>query len=309
VPPHRRADILSRLRKVANSKTTDPMGFNFANLFVQHKELIKTIGRPLLVAFSLASAHYFGFMSSVPFEIASVVTLDFFPAFITTFSFYFLLCYTISRVVAFIASQLFFAGGHTLAAFSLQLRKRWPRHFSRSAVKLYKESIKYENPAYYTMLVLTFLILFNFSYLELIYTRVGETTWLYLLVAIVAIALKFGFLARPPSTVISRLRDPKRIAYRRQASKAAIYFGTAITLAFSYYAGILRYDKLKNEQPVAIESVQFTGTANILLKSGNSQLTLIQTQAKREYVFFNQHLLIRHEIKRSLEKAATQSEG
>jgi len=300
VPRYRRADILSRLTKSANSKKDAPIAFNFANLLGRRNELIKTIGRPLLVALSLASAHYFGFMSSVPFEIASVVTIDFLPAFITTFSFYFLLCYTISSVVAFIVSQVFFSAGHTLAAFSLQPRKRWPTRFAQTSIKLFKESIKYEVPAYYLVLAITFLLLFNISYLELLYTRVGITTWIYLLIALIAMALKVGFLARPPAVVISRLRDKKRVAYRRQAARSAIYFATAIALAFSYYAGLLRFDKLKNEQPVSIESEHFIGSANILLKSGSSHLTLLRDEEKIEYVYFNQNLSIRHVIKRNM---------
>lgn len=309
MPPYRRADILSRLKKSANHKPSAPFNFNFGNLLGRRSDLIKSIGRPLLAALSLASAHYFGFISSIPFEIASVVTIDFLPAFITTFSFYFLLCYTISRVVAFIASQLFFSAGHTLAAFSLQLRRHWPNSFGRSAVKIYKESTRYEDPAYYAALLLTFLLFFNISYLEFKYASIGETTWLYLLVAVIAIALKLGFLARAPTIVIHRLLDPKRIAYRRQAAKAIIYFGTAIALAFSYYAGLLRFDKLTNEQPVAIKSVHFTGVANILLKSGNSQLSLIQSEENREYVFFNENLSIRHKIKKIVKKGDKNPEG
>lgn len=187
------------------------------------------------------------------------------------------------------------ATGHATAALLLRLRRHWPKHFHRTASIAYKEATKYEAPAYYVVLLLSFGFLFNISYLELIYTNIGETTRSYIILTLIAIALKLGFLARSPAKVIRRLRDENRVAYRRQAVKSAIYFSSAIALAFSYYAGLLRFDKLKNENPVTINSEHYTGTANILLKSGNAQLALQHDGKQREFVFFNQHISLRLE--------------
>jgi len=57
-----------------------------------------------------------------------------------------------------------------------------------------------------------------------------------------------------------------------------------------------------------ISSEHFTGAANVLLRSGNSQLVLRHTEEQREYIYFNQHISIRIEIKPNA-KTETQSEG
>ena len=248
-----------------------------------------SITQLIFIALSLASTHYFGFMSKIPFEITSIVTLEFLPAFIGAFVFYTLLCYTIAKVVAFFFSQLVFSAGHTLAAFTLWLRRHWPKIVNRSATKLYREAIQYERPAYNITLGIVFLILFNISYLELFYTSFGEHTKIFIFIAAFAILLKIGFLARSPRKVVRRLRDEKRVAYRRQLTRASIYFGASLAVAFTYYAGILRFEKLQKENPTTIESKTFKGNANILLKSGNSFLALRQTDALREYIYFNEH--------------------
>jgi len=307
VPAYRKERIVNKL-SLTQAKSAPPSTITFTKFIGEFKGWPSTVGRAVLVALSLASAHYFGFMSRTPFEIASIVTIDFLPTFISTFSFYFLLCYTVSRVFAFIASQMLFATGHTLAALSLRLRRHWPHHFARTATKVYKESIIYENPAYLSALFIGTLFLFNISYLELSHTNFGEAALTYTLITIIAISFKLGFLARSPAKVIKRLRDEKRVANRRKIKKTAIYFGSAIALAFSYYAGLLRFDKLTNEHPVMINSGHFTGAANVLLRSGNSQLVLRHTEEQREYIYFNQHISIRIEIKRNA-KTETQSEG
>ncbi len=248
-----------------------------------------SIAQLLFIALSLASTHYFGFMSKMPFEITSIITIEFLPAFIGTFTFYTLLCYTIAKVIAFFISQLSFSAMHTAAAFTLRLRKYWPQRFNQSASKLYREATQYESTIYSTTLIIIFLLLFNVSYLELFYTQIGKSAILLTSITTLAVILKIGFLARSPARVIERLRDEKRIAYRRQLGRASIYLGASLAVAFTYYAGILRFEKLHNENPTNIESGFFEGSANILLKSGNSFLALRKTNDSREYIFFNEH--------------------
>jgi len=228
-------------------------------------------------------------MSRMPFEIASIITIDFLPAFIGTFAFYTLLCYTIAKVIAFFISQLSFSAMHTVAALTLRLRKQWPQRFNRSASKTYRDANKYESPTYSTTLIVIFLLLFNVSYLELLYTKVSSFAIFLTFITILAIVLKIGFLARSPARVMRRLLDKKRVAYRRQLGRASIYLGASLVVALAYYAGILRFEKLQNESPTNIKSDFFEGSANILLKSGNSFLALRKTENTREYIFFSEH--------------------
>lgn len=194
---------------------------------------------------------------------------------------------------------------HTVAAFTLRLRKYWPHRFNRSASKLYREANLYERTIYSTTLIIIFLLLFNVSYLELFYTQIGASAIALTSITVLAVILKIGFLARSPARVIKRLRDEKRVAYRRQLGRASIYLGASLTVAFTYYAGILRFEKLQNESPTNIQSDFFEGAANILLKSGNSFLALRKTESAREYIFFNEHNSISLAIESQTKKVPT----
>ncbi|VXC46873.1 hypothetical protein [Pseudomonas sp. 8O] len=249
------------------------------------EDSIKAIVKATLVVLSLASAHYSGFMTQVPFEMLSIVAVDFLSAFISVFVFYFLMSYTIARVFAFAISQFYFSFFHAIAAFALRLRRHWPLRFNRSAPKIYKESMVYEKVLYWVVFAIGVYLVFNFSYLKVKYSEISKVVWFLGGSMVVALVLKAGFLARSPVVVIKRLFDRKRIAYRRQLLNAFIYFLTGISLAFSYYLGIVRFDKIMEEDAVYISSEKFKGMANVLIKSGDSFL-LIDKDAEFETFFY-----------------------
>lgn len=249
------------------------------------KDTAKTVVRFFLVVLSFASAHYSGFMSSVPFEMLSIVAVDFLSPFIALFVFYFLMCYTVARVIAFAISQFYYSFFHTMAALFLWLKKRWPNKFKRTGPKLYKEAILYESFFYWVVGVVVLYFSFDFSYLKVDFSSVNNAIWFLCLFVFVALVMKAGFFARTPKKVVKRLFDRRRIAYRRQLLKAFIYFLTGVSLGFSYYFGTVRFDKVMGESPVYIESENFTGMANILMKSGDSFL-LVDKNASAETFYY-----------------------
>lgn len=141
--------------------------------FGANKSSVKLAVRVVLVALSLASAHYSGFMSHVPFELVSIVAVDLLPSFISIFVFYFILCYSIARVFAFGLSQFYSSFFHMFAAFVLRLRRHWPKRFGRAGVRVYKEAIHYEPFLYWFLCFFIFLFVFNFAYLDFTYSEVG----------------------------------------------------------------------------------------------------------------------------------------
>ncbi|MCE5364448.1 hypothetical protein [Pseudomonas anguilliseptica] len=260
------------------------------------EDSIKTIVKAVLVVLSLASAHYSGFMTQVPFEMLSIVAVDFLSAFISIFVFYFLMSYTIARVFAFALSQFYFSFFHAIAAFVLRLRRQWPLRFNRTGSKIYKESTVYEKVLYWIVFVVGVYFIFNFSYLKVKYSEVDQVVWFLGGSIVLALILKAGFLARSPKAVITRLFDRKRIAYRRQILRAFIYFLTGLSLAFSYYLGIVRFDKIMDEEAVYISSEKFTGMANVLIKSGDSFLLVDKSAGLESFFYVNGKFSVRLKV-------------
>lgn len=258
-----------------------------------NKKSINLTLRIFLVAFSMASAHYSGFISHMPFEFVSLVAVDMLPSFISVFVFYFIMCYSISRVFAFGFSQIYLSLGHALAAFVLRLRRHWPKKFNKSGRKMFKESIRYEPLAYWFLCLTILFMVFNYSYLKFEYGAVGDLSLMLMLGVITALVLKSGLMARSPRTVLKRLLDRKRVALRRSMLKAFIYFLTGGALSISFYTGYVRYDKILKENEVYLEVGKFTGEVNVLMSANGSLVAVDQKTAPETYYFLNDKLLVR----------------
>lgn len=283
----RSSKIIEKLFGNGRSTDVERGGFvsNLAKIMGLRKDSIQAVAKSMLVVLSLASAHYCGFMTRVPFEMVSIVGVDFLSAFISIFVFYFVMCYTISRVFAFSGSQLVISCFHTFAAFVLLLRRKWPGRFSRSGSKVYKDTLRFESFIYYVFMVSGLCLLFNLSYLKIKYSEMNEGVWYFGVGIFAALFLKAGFLARHPAKVFGRLHDKKRVAYRRQVLKAFLYFLAGLSLAFSYYIGVVRFDKIMGENAVRIESEVFSGEAVMLMKSGSSFLLVDNTSGVKEFYY------------------------
>lgn len=297
----RNANVVYRLINKNKVGEVEVGGFLFglAKLVGMRKDSIQAVAKSILVILSLASAHYCGFMTRVPFEMVSIVAVDFLSAFISVFVFYFVMCYTISRVFAFSISQLVISAFHAFAAFVLLLRRKWPGRFNRSGSKVYKDTLRFEGFIYYVFLVFGLCLLFNLSYLKIKYSEVNEGVWYFGVGIFVALFLKAGFLARHPAKVFRRLHDKKRVAYRRQVLKAFLYFLTGLSLAFSYYIGVVRFDKVMGENTVRIESEVYSGEAVMLMKSESSFLLVDNSGGFKEFYYISDSFSVKLESRSS----------
>lgn len=300
----RNANVIGRLigKGKADEASNKGLLLSLARIMGVRKDSLQAIVRSVLVILSLASAHYCGFMTRVPFEMVSIVAVDFLSAFISVFIFYFIMSYTISRVFAFSISQLVISGFHAFAAFVLLLRRKWPGRFNRSGSKVYKDTLRFESVIYYVFLIFGLCLLFNLSYLKIRYSEVNEGVWYFGGGIFVALFLKAGFLARHPAKVISRLRDKKRVASRRQVFKAFLYFSTGLSLAFSYYIGVVRFDKIMGEEAVYIDSEVYSGSAIMLMKSGESFLLVNNSGGIKEFYYVADGFSVKLEGKKKKEE-------
>lgn len=261
----RNAAVISKLLGAGKENEKEGEGLFMAlnKVLGVRKESIKSFAKFVLVVLSLASAHYSGFMTQVPFEMVSVVAVDFLSEFISVFVFYFVMCYTIARVFAFSLSQFIVSCFHTITALFLRLKRRWPVLLNRSSARMYKDSVRLEGVIYGFFLVSGMYILFDFCY------------------------LRVDYLA------LVRLRDKKRIALRRLVFKSFTYFAAGFLMGFSFYLGYLRFDKVVDEDAVSIESKIFSGMATVLMKSGESFLLLDGSANVETFYYVNDKFSVR----------------
>lgn len=265
------------------------------------KTSLMSVAKFVFIIFSLASAHYMGFLTQVPFEILSIVAVDFLPAFISLFAFYFLLSYTIAKVFSFVLSQLYLSSFYTVASIGLRVRRHWPERFNRVGAKIYREASRAENIIYWMVFALVFLFVFNFSYVRVQVASIGEVVWVFSVGVFIALLFKAGLGARGPLQVVRRMFDRNRIAYRRRLLSALLYFVMGVSLTVSFYTGIVRFEKLVSEDEVSVESKLYVGRSNILIKSGGALLVFNKSSNPQSYIYITDDLLVHFEVRKKSE--------
>lgn len=289
----RNPDVVRRLaRRVKDDQKNGVFDF-FSKYFGANRSSLKLAIQTLLVALSLASAHYSGFMSHMPFELVSIVAVDFLPSFISVFVFYFILCYSIARVFAFCISQLYVSLLHALAALVLRLRKHWPLKFGKAGVRMYRDAIYYEPILYWFLCILILLFVFNIAYLRFNYSALSAYSMLLGVGAIIALVVKAGFLARSPIVVLRRLFNKDRVALRRSILKACLYFITGSALVLSFFFGYIRFDKLIGEEEVFIGVGKFSGAVNVVMNSNGSFVAVDQKTTPNTYYYLSEGVIIK----------------
>ena len=288
----RNIDLIQRLKSRNKKAAGVERGQYIFKYFGLDKASAENYIKITLVVLSLASAHYSGFMSQVPFEMISITAVDFLPAFISVFVFYFVLSYSIARVFAFGLSQFYMSVFYSMLVLPLWLRKKWPEKFRKSGVKTYKEITKLDPFIYWLILGCILVYVFNFSYLKFDYFKIGGHVKFLAISVFVALIFKAGFTIRNPLVVFKRMVNKRRVAYRRSLLKAFIYFLTGFSLGLSFYAGVLRYDKVVAEDAVNLKIGEYSRFVNLLVSSGGAFLAVDKSQELEVYIYAKDNVLV-----------------
>ncbi|MEW6463001.1 MAG: hypothetical protein AB1459_17920, partial [Pseudomonadota bacterium] len=105
--------------------------------------------------------------------------------------------------------------------------------------------------------------------------------------------LKTDVLSRGAGQVKRRLFDKRRVRYRRKVLEAALYIVAGSMLAFSFYSGYWRYDKLIGEEPLKIESDRYSGVVNVLIGSGSYFYGIERCSAGGNYIYVSNEFVVR----------------
>lgn len=238
---------------------------------LNNKKTRTTLAKLLLALLSLGSAHYIGFLIEIPFEMLSLISLEFAASFIALFAFYLTLSYTVSKVFSFALSQFYYSISALVASGVLAFRNARPKKPSSKLVKLHKDTPLLEKVSYWLAISICFPFLFNFSYLRLNIEQTSQLIAVTFFSILVASILKTEILIRPKRQ-IRRILDKKRSALRRRLFRDYIYLAAGSAVALSFYTGYLRYEKIMHEERPYIEHKKYNGWAKILMKSGSSYL-------------------------------------
>lgn len=106
--------------------------------------------------------------------------------------------------------------------------------------------------------------------------------------------------------VLKRLVNRDRLALRRSILKAFLYFLTGAAVVLSFYAGYIRFDKLRGEEEVFLEIGKFSGKVNVVMSSNGLFVAIDQKTTPETFYFLSDKLMIRLEEK---EQKGTGSEG
>lgn len=239
----------------------------------KNKKTIKSLAKSLLVLLSLGTAHYIGFLIEIPFEILSIISLEFLASFVALFVFYLTLSYIISRVFSFAASQAYYSASALLAGGTLTLKKFSPSRLNKASITIHKETPLAEKISYWIFMTTLFPFVFNFTYLKLNTKETSQLIITIISAIVISAILKTGIILGL-TRQIKRIIDKRRVALRRRLLLDYTYLIAGSALAISFYTGHLRYEKITHEERVYITHKHHTGWVRILMKSGNSYLLI-----------------------------------
>ncbi|MFI8980459.1 hypothetical protein [Ectopseudomonas khazarica] len=256
------------------------------------KRFVVSTGKSALILFSLVTAHYAGFLVRLPFEMLSIVAIDLLPLFVSLLVLYFSLCYTIAKVFSFTVQQ-FYSSFLILVVASVFRVGAWFGRLPKQGAKMYREVRVVEKIIYIFFLIMIFLFTFDFAYLNLSFEALKGWVGICAVISVVALLLKTDVLSRGAGQVKRRLFDKRRVRYRRKVLEAALYIVAGSMLAFSFYSGYWRYDKLIGEEPLKIESDRYSGVVNVLIGSGSYFYGIERCSAGGNYIYVSNEFVVR----------------
>ncbi|QXH48126.1 hypothetical protein KSS93_09525 [Pseudomonas xanthosomatis] len=221
---------------------------------------------------SLGMAHYMGFLWSVPFEVTSLVSSRYVVSFVGVFTFYVASCYYLTRAITFSISQFYYCFIAPLVVGVFGANRLARGKLRRSARRMYRETTMAERIIYWVFFLPMFPFFLNFAYLKFNYEMMGAETKLLGGFLLLAAVLRSGVLNRPSQ--IFRIFDKKRVALRRRLLKDYAVFFAGVTVVISFYAGVLRYEKILHEEPVWLKSEMYQGDVRMLLNAGGDFLVV-----------------------------------
>lgn len=227
----------------------------------------------------------------MPFEIASIVSLKFLANFVAIFTFYLTLCYLVTKVFSFVISQAYYTIIAPLAALTFAASKKLPSRLRKPARKMHRETRMAEKIIYWTFFFPIFTFMFNFSYLKFDSSTASQLIWICAGVITLAAILKSGIMIRP-RTQIPRILDKKRIALRRSLLRDYLYLLAGTGVLISFYTGILRYEKIMNEDMTSLKNEYYQGQAHVLLSNDNAYLLIESSFKKQNFIYLTDKLMM-----------------
>ncbi|WP_156485971.1 hypothetical protein [Pseudomonas sp. ABFPK] len=157
---------------------------------------------------------------------------------------------------------------------------------------MHRETNAAEKLIYWVSFAFIFFFTLNFSYLKFHYSSVGKVTWVWAGGIFAAAFLKCGVLIRP-RTQIKRVLNKKRIALRKSLVRDYSYLIAGLALALSYYAGMLRFEKIATEKPVEFKGEKYQGQYHVLLSVEGAYLLVGSGSAKKDFIYIDNAVVIR----------------
>lgn len=249
--------------------------------------------RGVFIFLALVITHYAGFITGFPIWVISAAAVDLFPTFSALFLFYLTFCYSVARVMGFVLSQfivsmsIFFTGadrrGHKF---------RWLRKY----VVNYKGRSDEESAYYWGMTVFAGVGLLFLTYVTPSGFTLSIIPMSAVLVLIFAAVLKTDILVAKPSKLFRKLKKRPRYRGNLISGMGFVFFG--VVLSLSYYAGVLRFERLINEKPIDYASSSLKANLVVLISNRDSVLGIEETESAISWIYSSGEVV----MKRTYEK-------
>lgn len=253
-------------------------------------KVLKSAVKSGLALLSIMVTHYAGFLYKLPSAIVSVAAVEFFPTFSALFIFYLTFCYATARVFGFLFSQVGVVG----YIFFSSAVYRYGRYVRvKKYLKTYKARSEEESNFYLISVGIVFSLLFLIAYVRPVSFEFSSFFIFCVAVIFISAVLKTDILVLRFRSVVRRLINERRLKYRREMIASYMFVVVGMFLALSYYAGVLRFERLERERAVEYASDYLVGDLKILMSNKDAVLAIEDSEEFFTYVYASGSAVIR----------------
>ena len=239
-----------------------------------------------LAIISLSLAHYAGFLMNFPLQIVAVAGMPLAKGVTAAFLFYVFFCAVFARVLTSMLQLIvlpFLALTDRLErGFSRKMDWKHQRRFVRS----HTLNIRWEGLIWIAIQAFLFLLLMLGIYVKFTISWIsGFGLFTSMTLVLLSGFVRSGYFLQPSPNAFSR-KIRSRPARSARAASAAFVTVTAALIIVAFFMGSMRASLLRDQEPQATKTNDFTGMATIIASSEGALLLFQKQGDERRYIYF-----------------------
>lgn len=251
----------------------------------------------VLALISLSLAHYAGFLTNVPLQIVAVAGMPLAKGVTATFLFYVFFCAVFARVLTSMLQLVVLPFLALTDRLERGFRRKMDWKHQRRFVRSHTQTIKWEGHIWIGIQAVFFLLLMLGVYVKFTITWIsGFGLFASIVLVLLSGLVRSGFFLQPSPSVFSR-KIRKRTARSGRAASAAFVTITAALIIVAFFLGSMRASLLRDQEPQATKTNDFTGMATVVASSEGALLLFQKLGDERRYIYFTPEFATSKETK------------